>query len=190
MLIYIFTHTQKLLRNTRQYHFQWHWFQSVTFTVTFSAFETSLNCYKSERFLVTLCKEQCRQQTHQTFTISIIFPNGFSEDHSKEGTLTRRLPATSTTSTLPFPDSPQAFLFTGRSLYPLETPQNNPAWHNTQGVVALHSALHLQAKYYHTQVNQKPSGAVANHKIPMCGSFQNWASNVFLHFYKSEESMV
>lgn len=55
-----------------------------------------------------------------------------------------------------------------RSLYPLETLQNTSAWCNTEGVVTLDYALHLQAKYYHTQVNQKPSGAVSNHKNSLC----------------------
>lgn len=41
------------------------------------------------------------------------------------------------------------------------------ALHNTQGVVTLHSALHLQAKHHHTQLNQKPAGALANHSTPM-----------------------
>lgn len=80
--------------------------------------------------------------------------------------------------------------FHRRSLYPLETPGNISALHNTEGVVTLHYALHLQAKYYHTQVNQKPPGVLSNHEIPTCGLFQNWTSKVFLHFYKSEESMM
>lgn len=128
---------------------------------------------------------------HQTFTIIIIFSNvlsrDFSEAHSKEGSLTRKPQA----APWAFPFShPVSLLFTNEEPVSIRNSSEHSALHNTQGVVTLHFALHLQAKYNHTQVSQKPSGAVSNHKTSMSACSRIELAKAFLHSYKSQEATI
>lgn len=122
--IYIFTHTQKSLRNTRQNFFPWHGFQSVTFTLTFSTFEASLNCYKLN-FLLTPRKEHLQAADIRHSPSSLFSPMSSPEIFLR---LTQRKGALQESHKQHLGHSPSLTLWVcclqTRSLYPLETLQN------------------------------------------------------------------
>lgn len=111
-----------------------------------------------------------------------LVPSDFLRLTQRKGNLTRNPQAP------PWHCPCVTLLFTQEEPVSIRNSSEHCALHNTPGVVTWHPALHLQAKYYHTQLNQKPSGALLNHGH--ISLLQNWTCKLFLHFYKWEEARI